>query len=178
MAGTFGSGRVLHLVVCAAPPAHVIHELVAMLVAREWDVHVITTPAAADWVDAGKVTASSGNPVHRAARQPGDARSLPDADVVVIAPATFNTINAWAAGINNTLALGVVNGALGAGIPMVASPYVKSSLAAHPAFGSSLDLLRAAGVRFTATEALSPTRSDGPFQWDVIVSLLGDTDRG
>jgi phosphopantothenoylcysteine decarboxylase len=178
MAGASGPGRVLHLVVCAAPPAQAIHELVAMLVARGWEVHVIATPAAMDWIDAEKVAATSGNPVHWQARQPGDGRSLPTADRVVVAPATFNTVNAWAAGINNTLAMGVVNGALGEGTPLAVSPYVKASLAAHPAFGGNLEVLRAAGVRLTATEALKPVTPDGLFQWEVIVSLLEDMDRG
>jgi hypothetical protein len=48
--------------------------------------------------------------------------------------------------VSDTLALGLVNEAIGLGIPVVAMPFVNSALAAHPAFASSLERLRAAGV--------------------------------
>jgi hypothetical protein len=35
---------------------------------------------------------------------------------VVVAPATFNTINKWALGIIDTLVLGILNEALGLGL--------------------------------------------------------------
>jgi phosphopantothenoylcysteine synthetase/decarboxylase len=38
---------------------------------------------------------------------------LPRADAVAIAPATFNTINKWVAGISDTFALGLLNEAIG-----------------------------------------------------------------
>jgi phosphopantothenoylcysteine decarboxylase len=72
---------------------------------------------------------------------------------VVALPLTFNTINKWAAGINDNAALGVLNEALGDRLPIVASPVAKASLAAHPALARSLDTLASAGVTFTATNA-------------------------
>jgi phosphopantothenoylcysteine decarboxylase len=36
--------------------------------------------------------------------------------------ATFNVINNWAQGINDTLALGILNEALGADVPVYAFP--------------------------------------------------------
>jgi hypothetical protein len=35
-------------------------------------------------------------------------RPLPPADAIAVAPATYNTINKWAAGISDTLALGIL----------------------------------------------------------------------
>jgi phosphopantothenoylcysteine decarboxylase len=174
---------VLLLVACAAPPATEIGELVEQLIADGWDVYVVLTHAAAAWVDMAPLEAATGHAVRTEARQPGEPKSLPPADAVVVAPATFNMINQWAAGINNTAALGILNGALGAGTPVIASPYAKTTLAAHPAFGRSLELLGGAGVHFTATDALRPSTPDGPYAWEVILNILRnklvtDSDQG
>ena len=42
---------------------------------------------------------------------------------MIVAPATFNTINKWAAGISDTLALGLLTEAIGKKIPVVALPF-------------------------------------------------------
>jgi phosphopantothenoylcysteine synthetase/decarboxylase len=98
----------------------------------------------------------TGYPVRVDARHPDDPDTMPKAEAVIAAPATFNTLNKWAAGISDTFALGILNEAIGLGVPVVASPYAKASLAAHPAFERSLQVLAGAGVRLTETEALRP----------------------
>jgi phosphopantothenoylcysteine decarboxylase len=52
-------------------------------------------------------------------RLPTELDLLPDAEAVLAAPLTFNTINRWAAGISDTLALGLVNESLGSALPIV-----------------------------------------------------------
>lgn len=164
--------RTLYLVVCAAPPARRVHELVELLDQQGWRTYVIATPTAASgWIDADRLAAQTGFPVRSRPRQPGDPRTLPAADAIAVAPATFNTVNKWAAGISDTFALGILNEAIGLGVPIVVSPYVKSTLAAHPAFGRSLGLLRDYGVRVTATEALRSADPDR-FVWSVILEAL------
>lgn len=39
-------------------------------------------------------------------------RSLPHADVILVAPATYNTINKWALGVTDNYALGILAEAL------------------------------------------------------------------
>ncbi len=51
-------------------------------------------------------------------RGPDEAQAEPRGDAVLVVPATFNTINKWAAGMNDTLALGLLNEALGSWIPI------------------------------------------------------------
>lgn len=63
------------------------------------------------------------------------------------APATFNTVNKFAAGISDTLALGLLNEALGMGLPIVVVPFPNRMLARHPAFTVSVSSLRSWGVR-------------------------------
>jgi phosphopantothenoylcysteine synthetase/decarboxylase len=164
---------VLYLVVCAAPPARQIGELVDLLARHGWRVYVIATPtAAAGWIDTDRLAAQTGFPVRWQHRRPEDPRSLPAADAVAVVPATFNTVNKWAAGISDTFALGILNEALGLRLPIVVSPYVKSTLAAHPAFGRSLATLRESGVRITASEAIRPVDGGQRFAWPVIVDAL------
>jgi phosphopantothenoylcysteine decarboxylase len=165
--------RVLYLVVCAAPPARQIGELVDLLGRHGWRVYVIATPtAAASWIDTDRLAAQTGFPVRSQPRRPSDPRSLPAAEAIAVVPATFNTINKWAAGISDTFVLGILNEALGLRLPIVVSPYVKSTLAAHPAFGRSMGLLREHGVHFTATEAIRPIDGGQRFAWPVIVEAL------
>jgi phosphopantothenoylcysteine synthetase/decarboxylase len=165
--------KVLYLVVCAAPPARRIGELVDLLRRHGWQVYVIATPTAATgWVDAGGLSTQTGFPVCSRPRRPGDPRLLPAADAIAVVPATFNTVNKWAAGISDTFALGILNEAIGLGLPIVVSPYVKPPLAAHPAFGRSLGLLREYGVRVTETEALRPDRDDQPYVWSAVIEAL------
>lgn len=164
--------RVLLLVVCAAPPARQIDQLIVLLQEDGWDVCVITTPAAADWIDTQRLTTLTGHPVWTDVRRPDEAKSLPRADALAVVPATFNTINKWASGMNDTLALGVLNEAVGGDLPIVASSYAKSALASHPAFDRSLDFLRRAGVTFTETEAIRPPSDDQPFLWSIVIDVL------
>lgn len=52
----------------------------------------------------------------------------------------------WATGIADTLALGVLCGAYGAGITTAVLPYVNTAMVAYPAYGRSPDQLREMGV--------------------------------
>src|SRR5215510_8583012 len=58
-------------------------------------------------------------------------------------PATFNTVNQWAAGINDTLPMGLLNELLGLDVPIVVAMYCKAALAAHPAYRPNIGRLRA-----------------------------------
>jgi hypothetical protein len=72
---------------------------------------------------------------------------LPPADAVIVAPATYNTINKWAAGIADVYALGQLAEAVGRGLPVVVLPFVNSALAGNPAYARSVQTLRTDGVR-------------------------------
>ena len=110
---------------------------------------MIATPAALDFLDVPDLEARAGHPVRSSYRRPGqgERRSLPRATAIVVAPATYNTINKWALGISDTYALGLLAEAPGLGIPIVVLPFVNAALAAHFAFRRSVDELRRHGVR-------------------------------
>jgi phosphopantothenoylcysteine decarboxylase len=159
------SARVLYLIVCAAPPAQEIGELVALLKERGWTVCVIATPRAAGWIDTEVLTEQTGYPVRHDYKQPDDPDVLPLADAIAVVPATFNTINKWVAGISDTFALGLLNEAIGLKLPIVVAPYAKPSLAAHPAFGQGLKTLSQWGVTVLSNEVIRPSIADSPFDW-------------
>jgi phosphopantothenoylcysteine decarboxylase len=156
---------VLYLVVCAAPPALQIGELVDLLMADGWTVCVIATPTATTWIDTDALAEQTGHPVRSQWRRPDEPDVLPKADAVLIAPATFNTVNKWALGISDNLALGILNEALGLGLPILACPYAKPTLTAHPAYGAHIRLLSRAGVRHLSEDAL---RAGDGLPWEVV----------
>jgi phosphopantothenoylcysteine decarboxylase len=146
---SFGSDRgdVLYLVVCAAPPAHEAKRTVASLQAAGWDVCVVATPAALAWIDAPSLGDATRRPVRSEFRLPEEPEFVPRGDAVLVAPATFNTINKAAAGVNDSLALGLINEALGTlSVPLALVPWVNASLSRHPAYSLSLARLKDSGA--------------------------------
>ena len=141
--------RVLYLIACGAGAAPGVGRLVDQAQERRWDVHLIATPAARDFLDIAVLETQSGHAVrseHLPTRAGDTARSLPRTDAIIVAPATYNTINKWALGISDNYALSILAEAIGLAIPTVVLPFVNAALAAHPAFGRSVVALRDAGV--------------------------------
>ncbi|HEY5989693.1 MAG TPA: flavoprotein, partial [Streptosporangiaceae bacterium] len=95
--------RVLSVIVCGAGPATAIGTFLKLARERGWTVQVIATPAALEFFDAATIEAQSGSPVRSQYRKPGEPRSG-IADAIIVAPATYNTINKWAQGISDTYA--------------------------------------------------------------------------
>jgi phosphopantothenoylcysteine decarboxylase len=83
----------MYMIACAAPPASDVQALVKIAVNAGWIVHVVGTPTAMLWLDGQVIENLCGNPVRSEVRLPGEGTSLPPADVIVVAPATFNTVN-------------------------------------------------------------------------------------
>lgn len=158
----------LYLVVCAAGVAADVGGLIAAAQERGWRVGVIATPLAMNgFFDAAAVEAQTGRPIRSAWRRPGDPRPFPAPDAV--APATFNTVNKWAAGIADTLALGTLCEVAGLGVPVAVLPCVNEALAGHPAYRESLTRLRAMGVRFADPD---DGAAGEDFAWERALDLL------
>jgi phosphopantothenoylcysteine synthetase/decarboxylase len=144
---TESTQRVLYIIACGGRPAGDLPEFVQHAQGEGWDVCVISTPSGMKFLDADRLAALSGHPVRNDYKRPDQPDVLPPADAIVIAPATFNTINKLAAGISDTLALGLLNEAVGAGLPIIAVPFPNQMLARHPTFVASIEALRSWGVR-------------------------------
>lgn len=168
-------GPFLYVVVCAAGVAPDVGTLISGAQEQGWGVGVVATPQGLGFIDEAAVEEQTGYPVRSAWRRPGDVRPLPPADAIAVAPATFNTINKWAAGVSDTLALGILCEAYGLGVPTAVLPYVNSAMAAHPAYRESLARLRGMGVMVSSRESHQPKAGGGAdqFRWEEALELLG-----
>ncbi len=165
---------VLYLVVSGAAPASDLPQVIAALTA-DWDTCVITTPEGARFFDPQQIAELTGHPVRTSFKDPDAPDVLPPADVFAAAPATFNTINKWAAGISDTLALGLLNEAIGLGLPIVAVPWPNEPLALHPAFGRSVATLQSCGITVILDLARLPGRDGAAaarFPWAALLTEL------
>jgi len=167
---------VLYVVACGGRAAGYLYDFVAQLKAAGWDVCVIATPSALKFMDVPPLAELTGHVVRYDYKQPDEPDVLPPADAMAVAPATFNTINKCAHGTSDTLALGLLNEAIGLGIPIVVVPVPNVALAKHPAFQESIERLRAWGVRliFDPERYPLPTPNMGPpaaglFPWSALV---------
>ncbi|MGW5052218.1 flavoprotein [Actinokineospora sp. NPDC004072] len=140
------SKPVLYLMVCGAGPADHIDRMITLAQADGWDVWCIATPAAVEhFLNLDELEKLTGHPVrtgHQRAGQPG----LPKATAVIVAPATYNTINKWAAGIADTYVLTQLAELTGLGLPIAVLPFVNTALAANRVFQRSVTELRESGV--------------------------------
>jgi phosphopantothenoylcysteine synthetase/decarboxylase len=142
-----GSPGVLYVIVCGAPAGSSVDEFIRLALDAGWLVRVIATPMGERFIDAAYLAELTRDRVRSGFRMPDEPDELPTANAVVVAPATFNTVNKWAAGIADTFATGLLCELTGRGVPILAVPLVKDALARHVAFGRSLEVLRGMGVR-------------------------------
>jgi phosphopantothenoylcysteine synthetase/decarboxylase len=166
----------LYLVVSAAPPVLRIEQFINSLRTEGWSACVIATPTAASWIDLDALAAATGCLTRVQPRPPRQKDSLPKADAVVAAPMTFNSINKWAAGVSDTLAMGVLNEMLGTEVPIIAAPCVKSVLRKHPAYARNITTLAEAGVMLLDPDVVTTRGEDGlaNFDWSQIKDALHD----
>jgi phosphopantothenoylcysteine decarboxylase len=164
----------VYIIASAAPPVLYLVELLGHLEEAGWTSCVVATPTAAAWIDTDKLEASTGLPVRVHPRLPWEQDPLPPADAIVAAPLTFNTLNKWAGGISDTLALGLLNEALGLDLPVVAAPVIKASLRRHPAYDPSVARLRAAGVSVLDPDAIAVRLPEGALtlDWNTVTQEL------
>ena len=140
------SRGVLYVIVCGAGVAVDVGTLLVAAQERGWDAWLVPTPSAVDFIDVPALEDLTGHPIRARYRKPGEGGKLPPADAIIVAPATYNTINKWAMGISDTFALGLLAELTPSGIPIVVLPFVNASLAANRAFVRSVAELRAANV--------------------------------
>jgi len=137
---------VLYVIACGATPASEVGKVVRLAQDDGWDVCVLTSPAGRRFANIPALEEATGHPVRSEYKNPGEPDVLPPPDAIIVAPATVNTINKWAAGICDTLALGILVEAIGKRLPIVAIPFTNNAHAAHPAFAENIAKLRSWGV--------------------------------
>jgi hypothetical protein len=126
-----------------------ISEAVSLAQRDGWDVGVALTPTAADWLadDLPGLAELTGRPVRHVPRRPGEPNPWPPISAVLLAPATFNTLNRVALGLTDSVATRIAVEALGRRGPLVVVPCVNADMAGHPQLARSVRILREAGAR-------------------------------
>jgi len=166
--------QVLYVIACGGCPAGQLPDFVRFAQGQGWDVCVIATPDGTKFLDADELAELTGHPVRVHFKDPDEPDVLPPPDALVIARATFNTINKLAAGISDTLALGLTNEAVGLGLPVIAAPWPSVQLYRHPVFQRSIAALRDWGVSIVINPARLPQASGSPpvFPWEELRAEL------
>ncbi|MBB5800800.1 hypothetical protein F4560_000568 [Saccharothrix ecbatanensis] len=140
------SAPVLYLMICGAGPADHVERVVKLAQEDGWDVWCIATPSAVEYfLGLDALAELTGHPV-RTGQQRAGQPALPKAVAVVVAPATYNTINKWAAGIADTYVLTQLAELTGLGLPIAVLPFVNTALANNRVFHRSVAELRESGV--------------------------------
>ncbi|WP_328340542.1 flavoprotein [Micromonospora sp. NBC_00421] len=141
------TGNHLQIVVCAAGPAPDVTTLINTAHQQSWTAAVTATPDATSFIDIPAIEKLTGTPVrsdYRAA--PGTRRSLPTTDALVVAPATYNSINKIALGLADNYAMTTIAELIGRHIPTVIVPFVNTALATRLPFRHAVASLRAEGL--------------------------------
>ncbi|GAB2651841.1 flavoprotein [Nocardia goodfellowii] len=137
---------VLYAIATGASAARDIGKLVDIAQAAEWEVCVVTSPAGRRFIDVAELEGKSGYPVRSEYKEPGTPDLLPAADAMIVAPITANSLAKWAAGISDTLPLGLLVEGLGKGLPVVAVPFSNRAQLEFPAIQEAIRRLAEWGV--------------------------------
>lgn len=149
------SGRVIVLAVSGSIAAIESPKIARELIRHGADVRavmsadatrIVTPEALAFATGHPTVTELTGDVEHVTLLGPGDGR----ADLLLIAPATANTLAKIAHGIDDTPVTSCASVALGGGVPMLVAPAMHGDMGRNPAVRESLDRLRSWGVGIVA----------------------------
>jgi hypothetical protein len=170
----------LYLFGSAAPPVFEVAQVIEDAQARGWDVCLGLTPTAARWLDdqLPELERLTGHPVRSEYKLPTEPDVWPKADATLLAPATFNTINAWALGLTDRFVVGVVAEGIGKRIPTVTMPCVNAAYVQHRAFDRSVAELREMGVTVLYGEGGFVPNQPGErrpegFPWHLALDAVG-----
>ena len=155
------AGKKLALLVTSSVASFKAPEIARDLMRHGADVYAVTSPSTEKMVGADLLEWATGNPVvthltgrleHIALGGKGEGH----ADLVLVAPATANTIGKLASGIDDTPVTTVVATAIGSQIPVLIAPAMHEPLYDHPIVQENISRLKKIGVEF-----IEPETSEG-----------------
>lgn len=177
------SGRKIVLGVTGSIAAVECVKLCRELVRNGADVHVVMSKDAQTIIHPWALEFASGNPVTTQidgmVQHVSLCGEVPDrADLLLIAPATANTISKMACGIDDTPVTTCATTALGGGMPVMVVPAMHGSMMAHKIVLGNIEKLKKLGVAF-----LMPTMEESkakmpPIEYIVssVISVVGKRD--
>jgi phosphopantothenoylcysteine decarboxylase/phosphopantothenate--cysteine ligase len=151
--GTELKGKRIVLCITGSVAAVRCPEIARQLMRKGAEVFVVMSPMAQKIIHPYLMEWATGNPVvteltgkiEHVALAGEHARK---ADLVLVAPATANTISKVAAGIDDTTVTSVVSAAFGSEIPILIVPAMHESMYRHPILNENIEKLKALGVEF------------------------------
>jgi phosphopantothenoylcysteine synthetase/decarboxylase len=150
-------GKNIVLGVTGSIAAYKAAELTSQLTKQSYDVHVVMTADALRFITAISFKVLSRNPVvtdlydEEEGWKPTHIKLADEADLLLMAPATANSIAKLAFGLAND-ALSCVALALNPQAKILIAPAMNGKMWLHPATQHNVELLKARGVQFIGPE--------------------------
>jgi phosphopantothenoylcysteine decarboxylase / phosphopantothenate---cysteine ligase len=153
------SGKRIALLVTSSVASFKAPEIARELMRHGGDVHAVISPSTEKMVGADLLEWATGNPVvtHLTGKLEHIAlagKSHDHVDLVLIAPATANTIGKLASGIDDTPVTTVAATAIGSRIPVMIAPAMHEPLYDHPIVQENIQRLKKIGVEFVDPEII------------------------
>src|SRR2546429_7202274 len=151
------AGRKIALLVTSSVASFKAPEIARELMRHGADVHAVTSPSSEKMIGADLLEWATGNPVvaHPTGKLEHIAlggKSEGHTDLVLVAPATANTIGKLATGIDDTPVTTVAATAIGSRIPVMIAPAMHEPLYDHPIVQENISRLKKIGVEFIEPE--------------------------
>ncbi len=153
------TGKKIALLVTSSVASFKAPEIARELMRHGADVHAVITHATEKMIGADLLEWATGNPVVRELTGKLEhitlgGKSQGHADLVLISPATANTIGKLASGIDDTPVTTVAATAIGSKIPLIIAPAMHEPLYDHPIVQENLARLKHIGVEFVEPEII------------------------
>ena len=148
IAGSDGSelaGKRIVLCVSGSVAAYKAIELARLMIRRGADVRCVASPAAGRLLRPAYLRWATGNPVVTKLTGGMEHVALADygkSDMIVVYPATANTLGRLANGMDDAPVSSVLTVGLGAGIPILLAPAMHSAMYGNPAVKRNVDFLK------------------------------------
>jgi phosphopantothenoylcysteine synthetase/decarboxylase len=154
---------VLYAIVTGSRVARDVGTLVDLAQADGWEVCVIASPEGRRFIDTDVLEARTGHPVRSQYKDPDAPDVLPPADGMIVAPITSNSLAKWAAGIADTLPLGLLVEAVGLELPVVAVPFANRALLSFPPVRDAVRKLSVWGVTMLTEDSPHEPHTGGDY---------------
>jgi len=151
------AGRKVALLVSSSVASFKAPEIARELMRHGADVYAVITPATEKMVGSDLLEWATGNPVVKELTGQLEhialaGNSSTRVDLVLVSPATANTIGKLASGIDDTAVTTVAATAIGSRIPVLIAPAMHEPLYDHPIVRENIERLKRIGVEFVDPE--------------------------
>ncbi|HDR4895281.1 TPA: class II aldolase/adducin family protein [Bacillus cereus] len=139
-------GKIIYYILTGARKSKIAHENIEKFRVLGAEVYVILTEEAKQFVSLPLLKRISNHSIRDSFKKDSSEPSLPLEDLIVVAPATYNTVNKIANGVADNLATSLVATAIGRGTPIYIAPNMNVNLWSSPITQNNIEKLKKFGV--------------------------------